>query len=394
MKGFAEIAPEPWYPGSKQGPPMTSRPRESGVMQGNMIPAVQYLRGFAALAVFLFHVSSLTVATWGPNAAGIDHVGAAGVDLFFVISGFVMAMIVARPGPFRAGDFLLRRFARVVPGYYLATSGVFVLALLAPSVLKSTTADGFMLLRSLAFFPWPDAHGSMAPLLLVGWTLNYEIFFYALVLLVAGLFGDRRLYGVITLLCALVLVGWIFHPMHPTAAFYTDSILLEFAFGILVWRLYRLLTGERAETVSFVVFVSGVVFFALQHERDPGVYRTLTWGVPSAMILFGGLRVMNFRSGSMAALGDWSYAFYLTHLFVITGYIRLVMPRLPDLDLIWIYHYTAMTVLALCVAWGFHRFVEVPANRFFVRRFGRRRKADEPKDLPAGTTDGTAPVRA
>ncbi len=373
---------------------MTGQTRETKLMQGNMIPAVQYLRGFAALAVFLFHISSLTVATWGPNAAGIDHVGAAGVDLFFVISGFVMAMIVARPGPFRPGDFLLRRFARVVPGYYLATFGVFVLTLAVPYVFKSTTSDFWILVRSLAFVPWPDSHGSMAPLLLVGWTLNYEIFFYALVLLVAGLFGDRRLYGVMALLCALVLAGWVFHPLQPTAAFYTDSILLEFAFGILVWRLYQLLSGDRAEAISFVVFVGGVVFFALQHESDPGTYRTLSWGVPSAMILFGGLRMMKFRSRSMAALGDWSYAFYLTHLFVITGYIRIVMPRLPDLELIWIYHYCAMTVLSLGVAWGFHRFVEVPANRYIVRRFGALRKPEEGQDLTAITAPVQAPAQA
>ncbi|MAY60783.1 MAG: hypothetical protein CML29_01100 [Rhizobiales bacterium] len=357
---------------------------ETGTMDGNLIPAVQYLRGFAALAVFLFHVSSLTVATWGPNAAGIDHVGAAGVDLFFVISGFVMAMIVARPGPFRPGDFLLRRIARVVPGYYLATFGIFVLAMLAPSV-TSTHAELPALVRSLAFIPWPDAQGFMAPLLLVGWTLNYEVFFYLLILLVVGLFGDRRLYGLIGLLCALVLFGWLVRPVHPTAAFYTDSILLEFAFGILVWHLHRVAGNGRADTFSFIVFVGGVVFFALQHESDPGAYRTLLWGVPSAMILFGGLRVMRFPSPSMAALGDWSYAFYLTHLFVITGYIRIVMPRLPDLELMWIYHYTAMTVLALSVAWGFHRFVEVPANRYIVRRFsGRKAKADAASITVAG----------
>lgn len=362
----------------------------AGVMQGNLIPAVQYLRGFAALAVFLFHVSSLTVATWGPNAAGIDHVGAAGVDLFFVISGFVMAMIVSRPGPFRPGNFVMRRIARVVPGYYIATLGVFVLALAAPGLLKSTTADFWMLLRSLAFVPWPDAHGSMAPLLLVGWTLNYEIFFYVLVLLIAGLFGDRRLYGVIGCLCTLVVLGWIFHPAHPTVAFYTDSILLEFTFGIIVWHLHKAISNEGAETASFLVFVGGVVFFALQHERDPGVYRALVWGVPGAMILYGGLRMMRFRSRSLAVLGDWSYAFYLTHLFVITGYIRIVMPRLPDLELIWIYHYTAMTVISLSVAWGFHRFVEVPANRFIVSRFGRRRQ----DEAMSGGEAAAAPARA
>ncbi|WP_158285717.1 acyltransferase family protein [Pseudohoeflea suaedae] len=342
------------------------------MIQGNLIPAVQYLRGFAALAVFLFHVSSLTVATWGPNAAGIDHVGAAGVDLFFVISGFVMVMIVSRPGAFRPGDFIFRRLARVVPGYYIATLAVFLLAIAVPSILGSTTADVARLAASLAFVPWPDGEGAMAPLLLVGWTLNYEMFFYALVLLMAGLFGDRKLYGLVAVVSALAFVGWVAEPENGTLAFYTDAILLEFAFGILVWHLHRYLSDEGRDVVYFVSFFAGTLFLALQHETDPGNYRTLYWGIPGAMILLGGLRMMRFSSPAMAALGDWSYAFYLTHLFVIAGYIRIVMPHMPDLGLMWLWHYSAMTAIALTVAWTFHRFIEVPLNRLVVRRFAAR----------------------
>ena len=351
---------------------MSSDTRESGVMQGNLIPAVQYLRGFAALAVFLFHVSSLTVATWGPNAAGIDHVGAAGVDLFFVISGFVMAMIVSRPGAFRPGDFIVRRLARVVPGYYIATIAVFLLAFVLPSILGSTTADFTRLATSLAFLPWPDGDGAMAPLLLVGWTLNYEMFFYVLVLLTAGLFGDRKLYGLVAVLVILTVAGWVVQLGNRTLAFYTDTILLEFAFGIIVWHVHRYLDGEGRDAVYFLSFFVGTIFLAVQHENDPGTYRTLFWGVPGAMILLGGLRMMRFPSPVMASLGDWSYAFYLTHLFVIAGYIRIIMPHMPDLELMWLWHYWAMTIIALSVAYAFHRFVEAPLNRYFVRRFGAR----------------------
>lgn len=339
----------------------------------NPIDAVQYLRGIAAFVVFLFHISSLTVATWGPSAAGIDHVGAAGVDLFFVISGFIMAMILSRPGDFSPREFLWRRIARVFPGYYIATIGVFVLAIMVPTAMSSTSADIFKLLRSLAFFPWADQDGSTAPLLLVGWTLNYEVYFYALVAIVAGLFGDRGLLKTAGVLVAIVMIGWITAPEHPTVAFYTDSILLEFAFGILAWHCHKRLQGNYAETLSFFVFVGGVAFFALQHESDPGVYRALVWGVPCAMILYGSLRMMRFSNTPLRLLGDWSYSFYLTHLFIIAGYIRFVMPRMPDLHLIWGAHYAIMTVVCLIVAWVFHELVEKRTNRFLVRIFTRSR---------------------
>jgi len=337
----------------------------------NPIDAVQYLRGIAAFVVFLFHISSLTVATWGPSAAGIDHVGAAGVDLFFVISGFIMAMILSRPGDFSPREFLVRRIARVFPGYYIATIGVFVLAIMVPTAMASTSADIFKLLRSLAFFPWEDQYGSTAPLLLVGWTLNYEVYFYALVAIIAGMFGDRGLFKTAGVLVSIVVIGWIVAPDHPTVAFYTNSILLEFALGILAWHCHMRLQGNCAETLSFFVFTGGVAFFALQHESDPGIYRVLVWGVPSAMILFGSLRMMRFSNAPLRLLGDWSYSFYLTHLFIITGYIRFIMPVMPDLHLIWGAHYAVMTIICLTVAWVFHELVEKRTNQLLLRLFSR-----------------------
>lgn len=325
---------------------------------------VQYLRGAAAFAVFLFHVSALAHATWGPDLIRVDHVGAAGVDLFFVISGFVMAMVVARRPVFDMRDFVFKRMARVLPSYWLVTIGVFVLALVAPMAMQTTAAEFDRLLLSLVFVPWPDANGSMAPLLLVGWTLNYEIFFYALVALMVGFFADRALLRTVVVLAALVLAGGILAPVHPTLAFYTDPILLEFGFGILVWHLHSSLAQEKHSALSAALLVIGVALLVVQFERDPGAWRAALWGIPVALILFGSLRMMRFSSPSLAALGDWSYALYLTHLFVVAGYMRIVMPHVPDVGLWWQFHYFAITVISLSVAALFHKLVERPANRW------------------------------
>ena len=112
---------------------------------------VQYLRAAAALVVMLFHVSVLSQETWGLDPRRVDYVGAAGVDLFFVISGFIMAMIVDRPGRFDGRDFWVRRVARVAPAYWIITCFVFVLAVAAPSLFNSTTADIAALVASLLF---------------------------------------------------------------------------------------------------------------------------------------------------------------------------------------------------------------------------------------------------
>jgi exopolysaccharide production protein ExoZ len=197
--------------------------------------SVQYLRAAAALAVVYYHVSALSQETWGLDPERIDHVGAAGVDLFFVISGFVMAMIVGRPGAFDGREFWVRRIARVVPAYWVITFAVFALAWFMPHLFNSTTADVYTLMTSLSFLALDQGDGNTTPLLVVGWTLNYEIFFYAIVALTAGLFGDRRLHGASLLLIALVVLGLWFVPEDPSLAFYTDPILLEFVFGILIY---------------------------------------------------------------------------------------------------------------------------------------------------------------
>jgi Predicted acyltransferases len=352
--------------------------------KGDTIFAVQYLRGFAALAVFLFHISSLTVVLWGPAAADVDHAGAAGVDLFFVISGFVMAMILSRPGPFSVRDFAIQRIARIVPGYYVMTIAVFVLALVAPALFITTSADPATLLRSLTFVPVADSQGSIAPLLVVGWTLDYEVFFYLLCAVGALLCGRRALVAVSGVIVALVLAGLLVTPEHPTLRFYTDTILLEFVYGIAIWRLHRSGALSDQKLPSALIFALGILLLAIQIEREPGAGRALVWGLPAAFILLGGLRVLDFEIRWLSLVGDWSYAFYLTHLFVIFGYVRLVMPLIGHFDLDWPFHYAAMTVLGLGFACLYHHVVEVPARKFIRGRFAgpRRSEARRAEDLP------------
>ena len=267
---------------------------------------VQYLRAAAALVVMFFHVSVLTQETWGLDPRRVDHIGAAGVDLFFVISGFIMAMIVARPGAFDGKRYWIRRIARVVPAYWAITLFVFGLAVVLPSLFHSTTANLSHLLVSLSFLAMDNGDGTTVPLLVVGWTLNYEMFFYAIVAVTAGLFSDRRLLGASGVIVCLVLIGFLFEPANPSLAFYTNPILLEFVFGIMI---FRAKTGPHTAGLSLVpvvALISGTLLLVWQWERPLVDWRPLYWGVPAAAILYGGLETLRFRSSFLAHLGDWS----------------------------------------------------------------------------------------
>src|SRR5271166_3045280 len=146
--------------------------------------SIQTLRALAALAVVAYHALQ-----W--DRGGFD-VGRAGVDVFFVISGFIMWRVTAgRDVPPRA--FLWRRFTRVAPLYWLATLGVLAVALVWPAFLPEVRPGWRHLVLSLAFIPHLDPRGLPFPTLPPGWTLDYEAVFYAI--FAAALAGPRAWRG-------------------------------------------------------------------------------------------------------------------------------------------------------------------------------------------------------
>jgi exopolysaccharide production protein ExoZ len=140
-------------------------------IKNEIFRSIQYLRAFAALSVLLFHITQR-------GSHGVT-VGAAGVDVFFVISGFIMATITnARViTPF---EFLRDRLVRIAPAYWIVTLFLVLLAAAVPLSFPTFTAPAYHLLFSLAFIPHTDPLGGSFPVLVPSWTLNYEMFFYGL----------------------------------------------------------------------------------------------------------------------------------------------------------------------------------------------------------------------
>ena len=125
--------------------------------------SIELLRFLAATAVVFVHIP-------------IVKFGNIGVDIFFAISGFVMMLSTESSSK----NFFLKRIIRVAPTYYIFTLGVFFSALIAPSVLNNTTADFSQLVQSFLFVPFDKNGVGHYPILFLGWTLNYEMYFYLL----------------------------------------------------------------------------------------------------------------------------------------------------------------------------------------------------------------------
>lgn len=255
-------------------------------------------------------------------------IGAAGVDIFFVISGFIMWVISVR-APLGPGDFLLRRVVRIVPLYWLTTLGVVVLAMLWPHlfpVMKVTTGH---VVQSLLFLPHRDPNGDPAPVIAPGWTLNYEAFFYVLFALGLWVFAQRRALFVSLALGALALAGFFADQSNPILNAYTDPILLEFAAGVWLgaaWTAQRL-PGPGA---GLMLLVAGAAAFAVELATrfKPDHLRPLLWGLPAFALVAGAVSAeragLVLRGRAFARVGDASYSIYLVHGLMVSLAARLL----------------------------------------------------------------------
>ena len=344
--------------------------------RSHLINNIQALRAVAAFLVIFVHLEDLL------KIIGLDKFGYGGVDIFFVISGFIMIAVSVRNKPGPVG-FMLERFARIAPLYWVATFLVFGLALAAPFLFKGTQATLDHLLKSLFFIPYARENGTVFPLVFVGWTLNYEMFFY--VLFALGLFVPRRVLGyvlVIAALVGLVLAGALLKPAAPVLKFYTNPIILEFGVGMglaLAYPRMPVLGRSAASGVLAVVVVALLVLIA-GDLRWPGAPTAITRGAPAVLIVAGALLLERsgwaVRAPWVIALGNASYATYLFHPFVTQFVTKIVaVLRHP-----WLAGPAILAALAgaLIVGLLMHRFVETPLTSRVKRLFFRKRAVAGP----------------
>ena len=328
----------------------------------NILLPVQYLRALAALAVFQYHLSATFNGQSRSRDVPLEEIGAAGVDLFFVISGFIMASVVWNRSITFSG-FMTNRIIRIVPLYWAATFVVFGIAVLAPSLLGSTTADAVQLLHSLFFIPNGMNSDSIAPILIVGWTLNYEMFFYFVIAIFASLLNDRKLIFTSIFICSLAVAGLIFQPANDYVQFYINPIILEFPLGILVFHCWRLTKSSEINYIFGVAFLLCVAWLSNYSSNSEYGLRAIHWGIPAAVLLYASLRWATFKSDGLKRVGDWSYSIYLLHLFFIMGFHKVIVPMLmPSPILLSVLAVIMTGLLIFASALSYHWFERPVAN--------------------------------
>ena len=338
--------------------------------------SIQILRAVAALGVLVHHTAHEVVAKTGVTVPfGEFVVGAGGVDLFFVISGFVMVYaserLFAQPGASRV--FILRRIARIVPLYWTVTAILVGYVYVAHRIFPPPfiTAEG--VIASFVFLPYPLPNGLMAPVHALGWTLNYEMFFYAVFALAIVLPRRGAVSAITALFVLLVGVGLIV-PLRQPFAFWFSPIILEFCFGMLIALAWR--DGRRLQRqASLLLIAAALAAYAASAVWGPFVaWRWLEWGVPGAMLVTALALARDTPAPGpvarfMGFLGDASYSLYLVHALVIPA-VRRAMPTLDTPLMPWLYALALVgaSIAAACLS---YLWFERPITRTLQRWIGR-----------------------
>ncbi len=316
--------------------------------------SIQYLRAIAALMVVGHHSFTTGLVDFNGNTAWL----AGGVDIFFVISGFIMVQSTIGKG-YSPTQFYARRIIRIVPIYWIATM----------AMMMTIQWDWIEAAKSFLFIPYlnPQSNAFM-PLLQPGWTLNFEMFFY-LIFGLSLLLAERfRFFAVTLCLTVLVVVGLAFQPTG-VAGYYTRPILLEFLLGMAIARF----------GIRLPFLLAPAMLFAIPFLWSWIDVRELSVGIPAAVIVASLLTVDHQipKLPFLLWLGDASYSIYLFHLLALGLVGGLIVTDATPPFLV----FSIALSMAALIGLAIHYSLEKPLNKGLKRLYDQRVESRQKQQL-------------
>lgn len=364
---------------------------DAGARTGRL-DSIQRLRGIAAVLVVFAHTIDLVEArsptlgrSYIASAGHLENFGAIGVDLFFIISGFVMALSTDTLSGWRdSGAFIRLRWIRIAPPYLIVSAALLVFDLLArkgaPSIASISNA--------LLFVPVLDTTRYAPPALTVGWTLSFEFTFYLLIAALVALVKRRRALLALGILVVVSAAGAVIRPDVFILSWLTNPIYLEFALGIGAYLLWRNGLLGRFRSIWIALGFAGVAALVLELVVGFGsvseaqyvvsgqlsLQRAALWGLPVFAVFLAVVPVSvsgaRLHGRVLKLLGDASFSIYLAHIPVIMcmNLLLKTIPITPPADLVLVLG----VVVASLAGLPYYVFVERPVTERLRRRLARR----------------------
>lgn len=311
---------------------------------------IQILRGLAAICVVLYHIQLIAAKNGFHSIALINPIFAHmyyGVDIFFVISGFIMAKTVIKKD-ISASKFIKNRIIKIVPLYWIMTIIFFVGINLLSDLLSINAYSYKDLLSSLLFLS--GIAQNQVPIIDQGWSLEYEMIFYGLIaLFMIFIKGLKTILLSIFCLCLFSLFG-------------LDLIVLEFAYGLCIFIVIS--KFKLSKFLSRTLIIMGLAILILVSligiDND---YRFFFFGCPAALMVLGSTSVNNTSRSKLVFLGDISYSIYLAQSLILWWLVQLA-DQIPFVNAQILFYLTIVPISCILTGYWVNKFLERPLDEF------------------------------
>lgn len=311
---------------------------------------IQVLRAFAAIIVVVFHIvgasDSYKMSTELFSLTG--SLGRSGVDIFFIISGFIM-LYTQHNKTTTPIKFIKDRFIRVVPIYWFFSLLFLSIYLVMPSIFREYQPNlGFIISSFLFSSEWVlKKH----PLLSVGWTLEYEMLFY-FVFSIALVFSLKNRFYI-----PIILI--LFLPVFPNI----DFVIYEFLLGMLVAKIYL---DQKLKINGWILLIISIVLFAFLNTFANDLHRLIIFGIPSFFLVLAVLNLSSITNKFLLHLGNASYSIYLVQVFTLPLFYKIASNYFSFIN----FDILAVAALAVSIVAGSvsYLLIEKPLTRILKQK--------------------------
>ena len=330
---------------------------------------IQALRAIAAIMVILHHALPHYYAMGGNLnfIRNISEWGFVGVDIFFVISGFIMAYTTFHKDRniTSATTFLKHRLFRIYLGYWPFFFAMLSILL----VINSQRLSDIDIISSFIL-----GNTDMMQLVLpVSWSLSYELYFYFLFLF-TFLFSVKKLYIIIPLFISIILFLVLYAFFNPTFSshFIYSHFLLEFFSGVLLYMYKEYLMKKWIILLSLLI-IGISLWYGISHETKNGLLRVVTFGAAALFIVLTALILEQknlYHSGeNFKSLGNASYTLYLSHLIIIELFYLTGLRRLFTYENIIMPLIGLFLLISLCIFFSliYYKKIEKPVYQKAIK---------------------------
>lgn len=282
----------------------------------NKIEILQIIRLVSAIFIILYHSHFIG-----------DH-GYFGVELFNILSGFLL--IYTTEKVFSTDKMFIKKIIRIVPLYWAMTFITYLLVMLMPSISLMTEAKLEYLIKSLFFIPFVNSYGYNVPVLSVGWTLNYEMFFFIIFLIAMKINPKKRFQISFLLTLFICIVGNTFAKDIFIINYFANIYIFEFILGMASFYVYKYI--ESRYNYNFFWYISAIISFLwllLDIGVSININRFIRLGLPAFILFISILKLYGNYSFDrrLIKLGNMTYSVYLVE-FYTTALYKIIISKI------------------------------------------------------------------